>query len=516
MSIGPVPDLVIPVRFDMSKIPGQLSQVGAAGQAAGQKTAQGFKQAQQSVDGMSGSILNLMRAQTALSVVKAAAGAIANEYKQTQQSLEAMGKAFIQLRQSMQQVATLKGVPVTTEFTLKEARAAAKDMMTPEDRRAAQEAFLNEAGSMIGKGPGARLTQEQAEDFSSRMAVMMAASGFKAAPAMVLGGAMLQQKKPGPQNVDQLMREFMPTFAVAERGRVPLDKASQDIAELMSMGLTSEQAATMYSVVAPAAPGGEAAATVGAMRAIREMRQKGTAGEFGITGKMGPYEAAKAFGVNIAGRRQALLAKGMDEQEAANELEKMLGQKQIAVDVREAKGLIGGVSRIGTELGGFKTFEDIARQTAPGFEATKRKEYADSETGVWARVQAERIVAEHEREGASEATIELWRERARKSLLVGGRIRKPTAADYLAGNIPFFGEGTEKAQVNREMLRMASQEAGVAEPTAGVSSRVTDERMRTLLGMIEANTARAAAQAAKPPVLAVPAGLPANGARPGN
>lgn len=515
MSIGPVPDLVIPVRFDMSKIPGQLSQVGAAGQAAGQKTAQGFKKAQESVDGMSGSILNLMRAQTALSVVKAAASAVANEFKQSQQAMEAMARQFIQLRQSMQQVATLKGVPVSTAFTLKEAQAAAKDMMTPEDRRAAQEAFLNEAGSMIGQGPGARLTQGQAEDFSSRMAVMMAASGFKAAPAMVLGGAMLQQKKPGPQNVDQLMREFMPTFAVAERGRVPLDKASQDIAELMSMGLTSEQAATMYSVVAPAAPGGEAAATVGAMRAIREMRQKGTAGEFGITDKMGPYEAAKAFGVSIAQRRQGLLAKGMGEQEAANALEKMLGQKQIAVDVREAKGLIGGVSRIGTELGGFKTFEDIARQTAPGFEASKRAEYAKSETGVWARTHAE-MLAQEATTGAEGAEIVRRRELARTSLLAAGRIRQPTAADYLAGNIPFFGEGTEKAQVNREMLRQASLEAGVVEPTAGVSSKVTDERMRTLLQIIATNTAQAAAQAGRPPVLAVPAGLPANGARPGN
>jgi hypothetical protein len=527
MSTGPVPDLVIPVRFDMSKIPGQLQQVGAAGQAAAQKTAQGFKQAQQSVDGTSNSILGLMRAQMALGVVQSVAAGIANEFKKTQESLETMGKAFIDLRHRMQEIAVLSGQQGTTKFTVDQAQAAFQDAMKPQERVEAQSAFLNFAGAMIGQGPNARLTTKQGQEFASRAGVMMKAAGYKPAAAMQLAGAMLQQKQ-GPQNVDQLMKEFSVMFNIAQPGQVPLERAAPDIQELMGTGMTSAEATTSYSVIAGAAPGQERAAVEGAVKAIRQMRVKGTAAEFGVTRQMRPYEAMKAFGRNVTERKRAMMAKGATETEAENDLSVLLAQKEIAADMREAKGLISGAGRLGTELGGFATFEGFAAATPGNWEQKTREAYMASEEGQQAQTEAFEALGEAV-EGAAEAPVQRARQEARGALLFQGKMRKPTYGQLVAGslkNIPGIGaffddQGT--VATNAEMLRRARIQAGADQPEGfdmlSLSSRVTDERMRDLLAQIDANTKHAAqtnAQMARPPVLAVPAGLPANGHRNGN
>jgi hypothetical protein len=524
MSTGPVPDLVIPVRFDMSKIPGQLNQVSAAGQMAAQKTAQGFKQAQQSVDGTSNSILGLMRAQMALGVVQSVASGIAAEFKKTQESLEQMGKAFIDLRHRMQEVAVLSGQQGTTKFTVDQAKAAFTDAMKPQERVEAQSAFLNFAGSMIGQGPNARLTTKQGQEFASRVGVMMKAAGYKPAAAMQLAGSMLQQKQPGPQNVDQLMKEFAVLFNIAQPGQVPLERAAPDIQELMATGMTSAEATSAYSVIAGAAPGQEKTAVEGAVKAIRQMRVKGTAAEFGVTRQMRPYEAMKAFGVNVTQRKQAMMAKGATETEAENDLAVLLAQKEIAADMREAKGLISGAGRLGTELGGFATFEGFAQATPANWEQKTREAYMASEEGMQARTEAFEALAEAQ-EGAAEAPVQRARTEARGGLIATGRMRIPTYGQLVMGSLsklPLIGPFMEDQQTistNAEMLRRARMQAGVDQPEGfdilSLNARVADERMRELIEQSK-KTAETNAAMARPPALNVPAGLPANGARPGN
>ena len=128
----------------------------------------------------------------------------------------------------------------------------------------------------------------------------------------------------------------------------------------MAMGVSSEDAAKMFSVASPAAPGQEGTAVQAAMRAIEQMKVAGKEGMFGVTNKMGPYESVKAFAANMAERKRTLMAGGKTEEEANIELAKVLKENDVASDVRERRGLIAGFGRMGEELGGFKTYEAVA------------------------------------------------------------------------------------------------------------------------------------------------------------
>ena len=98
----------------------------------------------------------------------------------------------------------------------------------------------------------------------------------------------------------------------------------------------------MFSIVSPASPKEPGIAVEASMRAISEMKAKGTGTEFGVKRGMSQFEAVKAFAENINERKQKLMAGGMGEQAAQDDVEALLQEKKVANDVREARGLVRG------------------------------------------------------------------------------------------------------------------------------------------------------------------------------
>jgi hypothetical protein len=507
------PELVIPVRVDVKGIAAQLGQVAAAGKKAGDQTAQGFAKAKGASEGLGTSLLGLMKAQIGLAAIRQTAQAVASDFKESNEYVMRTAKEFQNLRKTMQEVATLRGVANTNKFTLSEAQAAQASGLTPAERRDAQSAFLNFAGAQIGDEQGKKLNTAQADDFSSRIAVMMKSAGYSPQAGMNLGGAMLQQKT-GPQNVDALMKEFGVAFQVMEKGQVPIERAAPELAELMAMGMSAKEAALSFSVASPAAPGQEGAAVQGAFRAIEEMKVEGKEGLFGVTNKMTPYESVKAFGANLADKRAANLAAGMNDEEAKTQLAKELAQAGVAGDIRQRRGLIAGFGRMGAELGGFNLFEDVARDTPADFEAQRRARYEGSSAGQQARIEAAAEVADAEAGERGDA-LKKVRDRAEIELTKAGRFEAPPMLDRMRATVPTGGlwsDDRKSMQINSQAIQGMRARLGegsnALDPIVAANTNQTNILLRQLIDRV------AALPPAPPPLTAPP--RPADGARNNN
>jgi hypothetical protein len=507
-----IPSLEIPIRFKIGSVPAQLKTVGDAGKHAGDETAAGFTRAGKAVDGTTDSVGALMRVQAGLAGFKAAAGAISASFRETANSILASAKEFQALRKSMQEVATLKGQGNTGKFTLGEARKAQGFNLTPEEFRNFQAEFQNYAGSQIG-GPEGKLTEAQGEDYAGRVAELMKGSGINPAVGAELAGSLLENTK-GPQDVDKLMQRLGTTFQVLEKGRVPLSRALPQMSEIMGMGVPAEEAAQMFSIVSPASPGQEGIAVQAALRAIQEMKTKGTGEEFGVKKGMSQFDSVKAFAENINARKQKMVAGGMTDQKAEDELAALLAERGVAADVRERRGLVSGFGRQGVELGGFKRYGEIAAGTPLDFEAQRKKRYEDSEQGQQDKIDAAQAV---EDAAMGERNVELLKQRqiAKVQLTKEGAFEKVPFSDRMAGMMPLT-EPEKEQQINRRALSNLRGELGEKSGTVDAlnsqTNQATNQQMKELLERIEKNTAAAV----KAPPLTVPIAQPTGAPRGGS
>lgn len=388
------PALVIPVRMEIEKSLASLKSIasasdkaGAAGKKAGKDMGDGFGSVEPQVNRAMDAITGMMTAQAAIGAYKSVIAGMSDEYKRQAEYVKAVAAEFVGLRRTLQEVATLRGESNTNEFVVSEAKKAAAFGMTPQERQGGQAEFLNFVGPMVGDKAGAKLTKDQAEEYSSRVGRFMKAGGYKPEEGMQLAGAILQQKT-GPQKVDDLMEEFSKVANVTDKGQVKLSRAAPQIAELLAMGLDPVEAAQAFAIAAPAAPGQEGTAVQAAMRAITKMKVDGKEGQFGVNNNMSPYESLKAFGANMAERKKAFKDGGMSENAANTALAKVLGEAGVAERIEEQRGLIAGFGRMGTELKGFETFEKVAAGTPKDFESKRAEDYAGSAEGKQTQAEA--------------------------------------------------------------------------------------------------------------------------------
>ena len=93
----------------------------------------------------------------------------------------------------------------------------------------------------------------------------MKGSGVDPKIGVEFAGSILEQST-GKESVDELMGHFSKSFNIAEKGRVPLSRAVPELSQIMSMGVSAEDAAKMYAIVSPAAAGQEGTAVQAALR----------------------------------------------------------------------------------------------------------------------------------------------------------------------------------------------------------------------------------------------------------
>jgi hypothetical protein len=507
------PALVIPLRIDgkdalkqLGAINAATANVGTGAKKAGADASAGMGQAAQGAKGYGSELAGIMKAQIALSTVTRVASAIRDSWDDTAKYVQNAAKEFQALRKTMQEVATLKGSANTNQFTLKEARKAQSFHLNPGEYRDFQAQFQNYAGSQIGDiKDGAKLTGAQGENYAGRVAEMMKAHGVNPAVGAELAGSLLENSK-GPQDVDALMKRLSTTFQVLQKGRVPLSRALPEISQIMGMGVEAEDAAKMYSIVSPAAAGEEGTSVRAGLRAVNEMKAKGTGDEFGVKSGMSPMESVRAFAANLNDRKQAFVAGGDTEQMAQDKVMKLLTEKQVASDSREQRGLIAGFGRQGVELGGFARYDKVAESVSPSFEADIRKQYEESPKGRADAIENAGAVATAEmgeRGDAIEkrrqiAEIELTKGRAFEQFGVGEMARGALESVPVVGALP-----VRQQKINRQMLARGRAEAGQlytpADETRAVYSQgATDAAMREILQDIEKNT-RKGGMSAPPP-----------------
>jgi hypothetical protein len=271
-------------------------------------------------------------------------------------------------------------------------------------------------------------------------------------------------------------------------------------------GITPQQAATMLNIVAPAAPGEEITSAEGALRALEEMRVKGTGEKFGVTNKMSKYEAFKAFGRNIAEREKALKAEGKTDEEIEVEIAQQLREANVAAEIRERRGLVRGIARQGVQLGGFQRFEAVGQATPTDFDRQLVKDFAASDQGRQNRVNVAKA-AEEARMGARNDPLLRRRQIAEVELTAAGRFEELPWLDRAKGMLP-FSDDRRTQQINRQMLSRAraelGEQMGYGDMVASQTRAGTDTVMRELLKRIEQNTRKEGGAGQAPPLSAPP------------
>jgi hypothetical protein len=446
---GSVPDLIIPIRMDPSGATAQIAKVGAAGNKAGVAVAAGAAQGkrglqdlQSGADSASHSLLALGRAQLTFATIKAVTGEIGAEFKRAADYVKEMSAEFAGLRKSMQELAALSGVSNENAFTVEQAKLGQKYGLSPEENRRFQEEFKNFAGSQVGDekdaqgnstgrvAKGAKLTEAQGEEFSGRIAAMMKTAGIDPALGAKLGGAMLQNAK-GPQDVDKLMKDFQETFSLSQKGPVQMGEMLPQLARIMAHDISPQDAAKMFNVVAPAAPGEEGTSAEAAITAIQKMKNENKGEEFGVTRGMSDMESVRAFSENIAARKAKMVAEGATDKKAMDDLEALLAEKDLVADKREARGLIRGFSLQGIEKEGFTQYDEIQKNVPADFEQAEVKKYRESAQGRREATEIRKAVGRVE-SGAERAAIDDARETARAELIEEKAFEKPNVAGNMA------------------------------------------------------------------------------------
>jgi hypothetical protein len=463
---GPVPDLVIPVRMDLDKALKGLTRLGEQGQETARKNKEGFQEAQSGVEGFHDRVSALLATQMSLAVLQRVGAAIGSEFKRAADYVRDLAKDFADLRQTMQQVAALKGQPNTNLFTIEEVKKGAAANLTPDEWRRFQENFQSYAGAQI-EGPQAKLTAGQAEEYQQRVAAFMKARGVPSEQGAELAGALLEYAT-GPQDVEKLMGRFGAVYQTLEKARTPVPELLPQLARVMSHGVSAEQAAQMLATVAPAAPHEEGVAVEAAMRSILEMKQKGIE-DFGVKKGMTPMEAIKAFSMNINERRKALIAQGKTDQEAEDVLLGQLAEKKVAVDVREARGLVQGFGYQGIQLGGLERFRRYTEETPADFTARAVKEYEQTDAGKAAKRAADLAVARAERRAQYQGVV-AEREAAKAELTRGGEGEAAGLECIIRGMTGFLTGQTAQEQIGSEQalfrVRQRAKAVGVTEREA--------------------------------------------------
>ena len=498
------PDLIIPIRMDPAKAITALKTVGAAGKKAGNEIAagagkaeKGLKGAKAGADSFGNSVVGLMKAQISLAAIKVTALAIGGAFDDAAKYVQEIAKDFQALRKTMQEVATLKGSANTNQFTIEKAEKAQKAHPSPTEYQDFQAQFMNYAGFQVG-GPNGKLTEAQGEEYASRVAELMKSSGVDPAVGAELAGSLLQNSK-GPQDVNALMQKLGRTFNVLEKGRVSLKQALPQISQIIGHGISTEDAAKLFSIASPAASGQEGNAVESALKAIEEMKVSGKGEAFGVKHSLGQYESIKAFAENISKRKADFIAGGKTKQEAEDEIAAQLKHVDVAGEVREWRGLVRGFARQGIELGGFETYEDIEKNTPADYEAARKERYEEFQQGRQDAVDNV-LAVEQVKMGAQNENVAKWRKIAETEQRAGGAFERVDINTEAAAKLPGASDA-RTIQINNQALQrarvMRGESFNLSDAAISKNQGLTDELLRKLLKELEGineNTKKANAQ----------------------
>lgn len=437
---GGKPTLVIPMRFDGAEALKMLEKLKHAGAEAGEA----LDDAGEKSRTLGANVAAVLTTQ-GYQMLKDGAQALAQGYKETAEYIKSISAEFIALRDSMQEVAALKGVQNTGDFTVKQARAAEAASLTPDEWVKFQEQFQSYAGAFIS-GDQAKLTDAQAEDYQKRLAQFAKARGLSPDQAAQLGGGVLQFAE-GPINVDEAMKRFGRAFATLERSPTPVPQLLPQMTRVMAQGADSDQAAQLLSLMSLGMPGEEETGVTNVIKAIDRALTDGKGAELGVSAEMNPLQKAAAAAWTLRGR----MASG------ESELDLM---KTYFGDIRERRAIKTLMTQ-GVDRGGFERVAGYVNETPDDFTGRAIQEYEQSDQGRYARTRAGLAAARIAR-GDRFRGVEQARLEAERQLTEEGRFEANTWGDMLRANLPIPGLPDLKDQLINERAVSNARDAARA------------------------------------------------------
>ena len=209
-----IPDLIIPVRFDTSKIDPALQKVGRSAQDAADKAKKGFDESGKAAGGF-GVELNAV-----LSIVSQVGGAakgmiegMGQEMRRAAQVAAEMAQGFAKLRTELQEVAALTGKSNSNNFTIEQAQAAAAAKLTPEKWADFQKLFQSFGGAYLEGDQNRfadteeRTAGQQATEYQQKIAEFSKAKGWEPSTTASIAGGLLQFSE-GTQTPEELLARF--------------------------------------------------------------------------------------------------------------------------------------------------------------------------------------------------------------------------------------------------------------------------------------------------------------------
>jgi len=463
--------LEIPVRMQHAGAEADLKKIGDAGKKAGddiysafKKAAKGADEAKESTAGMMMEMLKAEGVSKGLEVLKMAGEAISETMHEAAEHCKELAHEFMEIQKEMQEIAAMTGKKATAEFTSEQIQKAGAVGVSPQEWIATRKAFAAQAQAFIGKGPGAKMSEKEAEVFQGDIAAFAKAKGVAPAALGEMAGGMLAQEK-GPVTAKEMAAKLGKVYGTLEgAGGAPTERLA-GLQKLIALGYTPEGAAQTLAMMKQVAPGREGFALQTMQMGVEEGLTKGTIGaRQGVKEGMDPREELKAIATYLNQRMQA--GKTPEEQTAI--LNREAGEMTTSP---RSKMMLARLGRLGPAA-----FEQAEARTAavPEDEMQKQiEEHRQDTLGKREKTLAE-LAAIRAKKGEEEAPIQDLIKEAEARVEASGDL---TSADKGVTARGLYGKllgwsGAENAKtqmINTEALRAAREKAEGAGANIGPS-----------------------------------------------
>lgn len=392
------PELVIPLKLDMDKAFAALKKLSEEGKEAGEKTADGLREADSAGASFAATIGDLVTHQ-GYQIAKDAAAAMAQGYKEAGEYIKEIAKEYTDLRATMQEIAALQGKDNTGSFTGDQAKAAAAAGLKPEEWVGFQSSFQASAGAFL-EGDGARMNEADAQEYQQRLAAFAKARGVDAGQVAKLGGSILQFAE-GPVSVDDAITQFGRAFKTMEIAPGDLGSLLGDTNKVMAQGASADEASQLLHLGTLFNPGGEENSIRRALTGLNRNIMAGAGEDLGgVDASMSPLQKIETAARALAARR-----------DAGDDLDEMLAE--YFPEQMEGLAMKGFINR-GVDDRGFERVRGFNAETADDFAATAVEDYQKTDAGRFAgeeaKLAAARILRGEDYKGSEQAKLEAKRQ----------------------------------------------------------------------------------------------------------
>ena len=368
-----------------------LDEVAGAGKKAGddiygafKKAGKGAEEAKESTAGMMMEMLKAEGVSKGLELIGGVGEAIGETMEKAAEHAKELALEFMAIQKQMQEIAAMTGKKPTTEFTAEEIKKAAAVGVTPQEWMATRKAFSAQAQAFIGKTPGAKMTEEEAEAFQGDIAAFAKAKAVDPGTLGEMAGGMLAQEK-GPVTAKEMSAKLGKVYGTLEgAGGAPTERLA-GLQKLISLGYTPESAAQTLAMMKQVAPGREGFALQTIQMGVEEGLTKGTIGaRQGVKEGMDPRQELKAIAT--------FLHEKMERGQTPEERKAILNREAAEMTTSPRSRMY--LARLG-ELGP-AAFEQAEARTAavPEDEIQKRiEEHREGTLGKREQVSAQRAEA---------------------------------------------------------------------------------------------------------------------------